>query len=458
MLANAFKAARLTRNMADRTDGDNLIHITMLTIGRGTCLLMKAIGFQLLGVALTAALMLAPGYLFAQGCPPGSVQPPSGMVAWWPLNETGGVAVSDQSGLGNNGTASGPIGSGSNPKSVAGFVGNGLNFFFGSRVNVPSNSSLDFGTNTSFTIDAWVKGQPSPIVSNFDITTKIGYSVVFDGNNVLRFEVGDPSVTWFGPPITREAWTFVAIVVDRPQKKVTLYTGAPGPPVTPLTSTSPSPVISAALSMGGGLPIHIGGCPGNPNGCDTVIDEVEIFNRALLKSELQSIFNAGSAGKCIVQKKGMTWIHTASNAQTGTITVGCNSAGPNPCDPVHGDTLCTQSLPLLCIYKPAPPASPFQVPTGLNNSDQNNLWSGGVVATTQPHAGTFGHISATPGTDANSYCVAQFGPGWRVAEFHDGWGWNFQAYGGTVSAPAVPSTRFWVHINDQPAANCWATP
>ncbi len=149
--------------------------------------------------------------------------------------------------------------------------------------------------------------------------------------------------------------------------------------------------------------------------------------------------------------KGMTWIHTNSNAQTGTITVGCSG-----CDAVHGDTPCSQMRPLLCIYRPTPP---FPLPTGVSNASQYARWAGGVVATTQPVAGNaFAHISATPGTDADSYCKAQFGPGWRVAEFHDGWGWNFQAYGGTVAAPTVPSTRFWVHINDQPAANCWATP
>jgi hypothetical protein len=94
-------------------------------------------------------------------------------------------------------------------------------------------------------------------------------------------------------------------------------------------------------------------------------------------------------------------------------------------------------------------------------TSQNNMWAGGVVATTQPIAGNqFTHISllTTPPSDANSFCALQFGPGWRVAEFHDGWGWNFQAYGGTVSAPAVPSTHFWVHINDQQSANCWQTP
>jgi hypothetical protein len=141
-------------------------------------------------------------------------------------------------------------------------------------------------------------------------------------------------------------------------------------------------------------------------------------------------------------RKGMTWAHAISNAQTGTITVGCVG-----CEPYEGDTACTQELPLLCIFKPTPA---FPLPKGVSNADHYAEWSGGVVATSQPVAGnTFADSAA-----ANSYCSTQFGAGWRVAEFHDGWGWNFQAYGGTVSAPAVPSTRFWVYINDQ-SANCW---
>jgi hypothetical protein len=147
-----------------------------------------------------------------------------------------------------------------------------------------------------------------------------------------------------------------------------------------------------------------------------------------------------------LQKKGMTWIHSKSDAQTGTITVGCSG-----CDAYHGDTVCTELRPLLCIYKPTPP---FPLPKGLNTSGTNNLWSGGVVATTEPVAGnTIAHS-----TDANSYCEGRFGKGWRAAEFHDGGIWNFQAYGGTVNAPTVPSTRFWVHINDQKDGNCWTTP
>ena len=108
------------------------------------------------------------------------------------------------------------------------------------------------------------------------------------------------------------------------------------------------------------------------------------------------------------------------------------------------------------IYYPSrrQPSPAFSLPAGLDNSDPYYSWAGGVVATTQPVAGsTFGTIAA-----ANAYCAAQFGANWRVAEFHDGWGWNFLAYGGTVSAPSVPSARFWVDIYDQPQGTCWAHP
>ena len=159
---------------------------------------------------------------------------------------------------------------------------------------------------------------------------------------------------------------------------------------------------------------------------------------------------------------GMTWTHLISNAVHGTVTVGCNSSVPPPngCNANSGDTVCTAARPMLCIYKPTPA---FSKPPGVV-SVQYNTWSGGLVATTAPVS------IATPGltnrtlTEANNYCVNTFGPGWRWAEFHDGWGWNFQAYGGTFSTPPTPvdrpptplvaSDRFWVRINDKPA-NCW---
>jgi hypothetical protein len=169
---------------------------------------------------LLVALAALPTH--AQPC----AQPPSGMVAWWPLDETGGTAVSDHSPLGlNPGTASGPIGS--NPKSVPGFVGNGLNFFFGSRVSVTPSPSLNFGTNTSFTIDAWIKGGQSPIVSNYDSSTGKGYSISVSNYDTLALQSVANALFLQGPVVPRDAWTFVAVVVDRASQMVTFYVGTP---------------------------------------------------------------------------------------------------------------------------------------------------------------------------------------------------------------------------------------
>jgi hypothetical protein len=78
---------------------------------------------------------------------------------------------------------------------------------------------------------------------------------------------------------------------------------------------------------------------------------------------------------------------------------------------------------------------------------------------------------------ANGVCAISFGPGWRMAEFHDGryvigmdtshfYGnatnsrspWPTNTYSGGFDFFAFGNvrddTRYWVRINDQPA-NCW---
>jgi hypothetical protein len=138
--------------------------------------------------------------------------------------------------------------------------------------------------------------------------------------------------------------------------------------------------------------------------------------------------------------KGLTWKLLATNAPSGTISVGCGSG----CDATHGDTPCTTALPILCIKKTGP-GFPLPLPASVNNSNQYYKWSGGVVGTTS--------ATVPPATlaAANTLCVQAFGADWRVAEFHDGWGWHFQAFGGVGN----PAQSFWIHINDQPGATCW---
>lgn len=142
---------------------------------------------------------------------------------------------------------------------------------------------------------------------------------------------------------------------------------------------------------------------------------------------------------------GMTWRVRAKHVPTGVITVGCgyNPTYGNECNAYSGDTSCARELPILCILKSGP-GFPLVKPVSVDNLSSYYRWSGGIVGTTRP--------TLPPDTlaAANAMCVQEFGANWRVAEFHDGSGWNFRAYGDV----GYPSKRFWVHIDDQPA-NCW---
>jgi hypothetical protein len=147
-----------------------------------------------------------------------------------------------------------------------------------------------------------------------------------------------------------------------------------------------------------------------------------------------------SSAQASALPKGLTWKLLATNSTTGTIDVGCATG----CDAYHGDTSCAQALPILCIKKTGP-GFPLQAPVSVDNSNQYHKWSGGVVGTTKAT------VPPSKLSGADALCVKEFGPGWRTAEFHDGWGWHFQAFGGVGN----PAQNFWIDINDQPGATCW---
>jgi hypothetical protein len=135
--------------------------------------------------------------------------------------------------------------------------------------------------------------------------------------------------------------------------------------------------------------------------------------------------------------KGMTWKKLQHDATLGTDLIGCH-AQPS-CEPYQGDTACTVQLPVLCIKQDGSP-NPGTPVNGVYRQ-----WAKGHVATTPPVRGD----SLGSRALADGLCLALFGPGWRMAEFHDGSGWSFDAYGDVRD-----DSRLWVAINDQ-KANCW---
>src|ERR1044071_7661509 len=129
-------------------------------------------------VLLALAFVLTPEYSSSQvssdPCPINTVEPPSGLVGWWPLGEKSGSQVMDRSGHDNQGTSKpGAIGAAAllGPVSAPGFVGNGLRFFGGSYVRINNSTSpqslLNFGYD-AFTIDASVTAGDGPIVRHYN--------------------------------------------------------------------------------------------------------------------------------------------------------------------------------------------------------------------------------------------------------------------------------------------------
>jgi len=163
----------------------------------------------------------------------------------------------------------------------------------------------------------------------------------------------------------------------------------------------------------------------------------------------------GLSGVCgakpgVTPKRGLTWVLSETDGCKQTRVV-CND-----CDPYVGDTLCTESRPLLCIKQ----EGLAQCSAPLSSTDG---WSGGTVALT-PFLVRGTELTSLAA--ANALCASTFGAGYRMAEHHDGGGgWGFRAQGSITPLATPASThprfnrlnhpnRFWVHINNQPG-NCW---
>jgi hypothetical protein len=239
--------------------------------------------------------VVAPQSLYAQ-----CITPPSGMVAWWPLDETSSPA-NDLAGVNNVGTWM------NNPTPVSGKVAGALCFDgFNDYVEVQNHSELNFGTG-DLTIDAWVKrdtastpSPPSVIVDKRDPSV-IGYSLSVSYGR-LGFQMSGTNYYTTTSPVPADGlWHHVAVTVNRVTNVVQFYSDGF------LLNTLPFTQPPGNLDNANPFWIGKGQLGGNQpwRGC---IDELEIFNRVLDSLEVRSIWAADSLGKCKpVRNHYKTW-------------------------------------------------------------------------------------------------------------------------------------------------------
>jgi hypothetical protein len=211
---------------------------------------------------------------------------PSNLVGWWPGDENANDIQS-----GDNGTLQGSV------TFATGMVGpafslNGTNAF----VQVPNNSAFD--PTSAGSQDAWVYFNRLP--SNAEHTMQIigvgstgrDFDLQADTDNKFRFYIaGGNCCGLFATSTTTiktGVWYHVAGTWDSTGIRIYVNGVLEGTNSTAGVTRVPS-----------GEPLDIGNQPFfGPRLFNGLIDEVEVFNRSLTASEVQSIYFAGNAGKC----------------------------------------------------------------------------------------------------------------------------------------------------------------
>jgi concanavalin A-like lectin/glucanase superfamily protein len=261
---------------------------------------MKAIGVTIrrmrgafascLFVSAAMLGLLATNHADVQTCTP----PPSGMVSWWP----GDGNANDIQGSNNGTSLNGATFS-------AGEVGQAFSLDgVDDEIAINHTAALNFGHNDSFSVDAWLKA-PNSVLGTQRAAVSLTYvcsresillSLLTDGT--IDFSIRDSNnidIDTISPSsIVDGQWHHVAGVRDTANHTVQLYLD--GVCVASLPDTTTGTFTRAdAQDRIGSIPVA---CPTDRYFWAGEIDEVEVFNGALSASEVQAIYDAGSAGKC----------------------------------------------------------------------------------------------------------------------------------------------------------------
>jgi N-acetylneuraminic acid mutarotase len=284
----------------------------------------------------------------ASNTPTACVLPPSGLVSWWP----GDGHANDIWGT-NHGTLGGHAGYGTG-KVLQGFNLDG----FGGIVGTPAGTGFPVG-DSARTIDAWLKtstttgdraifhyGALAPGPSNFHLYVAGGVPCVGNGYGYggicASTSVADGNFHLVTSVYEGPTTNLARIYVD----DVEVASGS----------------LSTVPNTGTGSPWTIGSFMDGGGGFVGIIDEVEIYTRALSPAEIQAIYNAGSNGKC----KGPT--PTPVNATSTATATSTNTPSITPTDTPTNTPTATDTPTDTATPTHTPTDTPTPTPTATPTS------------------------------------------------------------------------------------------
>ena len=203
--------------------------------------------------------------------------PPANMISWWPGDNDANDIQGANNGILQNGTAFGA----GEVKEAFSFDGND------DYVEVADSPSLNPVTVTA---DAWINS--ADVSGNHNVLFKGNHAYLLqirDGNVLFGSKDSSGSYAEFQGSLTVPAntWTHVAITHDGAKKRI--YVNG---------VLDPNTQDQSGLFTGDTNPLKIGTHYLLQEFFAGRIDEVEVFSRALTGAEIESIYDARSAGKC----------------------------------------------------------------------------------------------------------------------------------------------------------------
>ncbi|GEM_PF-1572467 len=357
------------------------------------------------GIATASNSLAQPHSNAAPQQPRACVTPPANMVAWYPFDEAAGPTAFDITVNANNGNWLTPL------SVIAGKVANAI-YFLGGYVEATNSPSLNFGTG-NFAMDGWIRllqsSGPQGVVDKRSFgsgTNYRGYALVRAGNQ-LRFEFSDGSGTVWGattpaiPALTNGLWHFIAVTVDR-SSSTGLNIYVDNVLVATANATGANTITNAA-----NLWIGKSHKTGEGTFLESGLDELELFDRDLSASEIATLFQADSEGKC-KQQGQPTVTATATPRQQVTLTPTC-PAGTVCNSPTPTNTVCADPVGNPCDTATSTATQPQATATATATITRIPTGTGTSTATaTQPQATATSTAISTPTATATHECCQPY--------------------------------------------------